>query len=115
MFASKKLTKIYNKIAIPFPFSDLSASIFVNVLKDYKRFEDTKLKIIEVNKEIYNMLDKEDYLYTSIETPIFTIKNHIYKDIAKKLLKEGVLVESGLNFTNLDGTYARIRINSNYK
>lgn len=44
MFASKELIKIYNEIAIPFPFSDLSASIFINMLKDYKRLEYTKFK-----------------------------------------------------------------------
>ena len=115
MFASKELVKMYNEISIPFPFSDLSASIFIKVLKDYKKFEDTKLKTIKVNKEIYKILEKEDYLYTSVETPIFTIKSNKYTDLSKKLIDEGIIAESGINFMNLDSTYARIRINPNYK
>ena len=52
MFADKELVKIYNEIAIPFPFSDLSASVFIKVLKDYNKLEFTKQKKMEVNQKI---------------------------------------------------------------
>ena len=33
---------------------------------------------MEVNQEIYNSINKENYLFTNIETPIFTIKTDKY-------------------------------------
>lgn len=115
MFSSKEVVGIYNEIAIPFPFSDLSASIFINVLKNYKKLEYTKRKIIEINQKIYKEINKENYIHTNIETPIFTIKTDKYDNLAKRLLKEGVIAEDCSYFINLDGTYARIRVNENYE
>lgn len=115
MFASEKVIKIYDEVAIPFPFSDLSASIFINALKHYKQLESTKRKVIEVNKKIYEKLSEENYLYTNLETPIFTIRTDKYDNLAKRLLKEGVIAEDCSYFMNLDGSYARIRINEDYE
>lgn len=115
MFASKELIKIYNVISIPFPFSDLSASVFIKILRNYKEFEITKLKVVEVNKKIYQALKKENYLYTNIETPIFTIKSNKYQNLTKRLMKEGVISEDCGYFMNLDETYSRIRISNNYE
>ena len=115
MFADKELVKIYNEIAIPFPFSDLSASVFIKVLKDYDKLEFTKQKTIEVNKKIYNAIKKENYLCTNIETPIFTIKTNKYDNLTKQLMKEGIIAENCSYFINLDNTYARIRINKDYE
>lgn len=69
MFASKKLIDIYNEIAIPSQFSDLSASIFTKILKNYQKLEYTKSKVIEVKEKICSNLKKENYLYTNMETP----------------------------------------------
>lgn len=115
MFSSKEIIKIYNEIAIPFSFSDLSASIFINVLKNYERLEYTKLKTIEVNKKIYETLKKENYIHTNLETPIFTVKTDKYDDLTKKLMEEGIIAENCSYFINLDSTYARIRINKDYE
>ena len=115
MFASKEVVKIYNEIAIPFPFSDLSASIFIKVLKNHDKLEYTKQKTIEVNKKLYQTLNKENYLYTSIETPIFTVKTDKYQDLTKKLMEEGIISENCSYFMNLDSTYTRIRINKDYE
>lgn len=115
MFSSKEVVKIYNEIAIPFPFPDLSASIFINVLKDYEKLEYTKLKTIEVNKKIYETLKKENYIHTSLETPIFTVKTNKYENLTKKLMEEGIIAENCSYFINLDSTYARIRINKDYE
>ena len=52
LFAEKELIKIYDEIALPFAFSDLSASIFIKIIKNYRKFEDTKVKTMEVNKKI---------------------------------------------------------------
>lgn len=115
MFASKELIKIYNMISIPFAFSDLSANIFTKVLKNYEKFENTKLKVIEANQEIYKSLKKEDYIYTNVETPIFTVKTNKYDNLFDKLIEYGILAEDCSYFMNLDNTYARIRVNKDYK
>lgn len=115
MFADSELVKIYNEIAIPFPFSDLSASIFINLLKNYDQLELTKQKIREVNQKIYKAISKENYLCTNIETPIFTIKTDKYDNLTKQLMEEGIIAENCSYFINLDKTYARIRITKDYE
>lgn len=115
MFADRELVKIYNEIAIPFPFSDLSASIFIKVLKNYDKLEYTKLKTVEINQTIYKTLRKENYICTNIETPIFVIKTDKYDNLTNKLMDEGIIVENCSYFINLDNTYARIRITKDYE
>lgn len=115
MFTSKEIIKIYNEISIPFPFSDLSASIFINILKDYKNFEASKVKTIEVNEKIYSNLKKENYICTNLETPIFTIKTNKYSNLTAKLAENGIVAEDCGYFINLDNSYARIRINKDYE
>lgn len=115
MFADRELVKIYNEIAIPFPFSDLSASVFIKVLKNYNKLEFTKQKTIEVNQKIYKAIKKENYLCTNIETPIFTIKTDKYDNLTSKLMEEGIIAENCNYFINLDNTYARIRITKDYE
>lgn len=115
MFADKELVKIYNKIALPFPFSDLSSSIFVEMLKNHNKLEYTKLKTIEIDKEIFKVLKEENYLHTNIETPIFTVKTNQYSNLYKKLIEQGIIAEDCSCFINLDSSYTRIRITQDYK
>lgn len=115
LFTAKEFIKIYNEIALPFAFSDLSASIFIKILKNYKKFEDTKIKTVEANKQIYKALKKENYLYTNMETPIFTVKTDKYDNLSQKLMEEGVITENCSYFINLDSSFARIRINNEYE
>lgn len=115
LFADEEFIKIYNEIAIPFAFADLSACIFKNILKNYKKLEYTKSKVIEINKKIYKELDKNSYLYTNVETPIFTIKTNKYENLSNELMNKGIIAENCDNFINLNGNYARIRINKDYE
>ena len=115
LFADKKIVKIYNEISLPFPFSDLSASIFTKILKRYEELEETKLKTIIVNEKIYKALNTENYIYTNVETPIFTIKTDKYENLTKKLSEKGMSAESCGYFLNLDNHYARIRIHKDYE
>lgn len=115
MFADRELVKIYNEIAIPFPFSDLSASISIKVLKNYDKLEYTKLKTVEINQAIYKTLKKENYISTNVETPIFTLKTDKYDNLTSKLMEEGIIAENCNYFINLDNTYARIRITKDYE
>jgi len=112
IISNKELIDIYNEISIPFPFSNIDADYFINVLKRRQEIEYTRDKVIEVKKEILSNID--DYLYTSIQTPIFVMHKEGI-NLAETLLKKGVLVEKGTNFQNLDNSYARIRINKDYK
>ena len=115
LFADKEVISIYNEIALPFAFSDLSASIFINILKNHEKFETTKKKTIEVNKKIYKVLKKENYIYSNLETPIFTIKTNKYKNLSNKLAEEGLIAEDCGCFLNLDSTFARIRVTNDYE
>lgn len=115
MFADRKLIKIYNEISIPFPFSDLSASIFIKILKNYDKLEYTKLKTVEINQAIYKTLKKENYISTNVETPIFTLKTDRYDNLTNKLMEEGIIAENCSYFINLDNAYARIRITKDYE
>lgn len=115
MFASEEIIKIYNEIALPFPFSDLSASIFTQILKEANKFEYTRIKTKKIKEKLCSELNPMNYLYTDKETPIFTIKSTKYKNLAKKLLEEGIIAEDCGIFINLDSSYARIRINKDYE
>ena len=110
LVASEEFLKVYNMITIPFPFSDFSCNVFTMILKDYKKYEKIRQQVIDANKEIYNAISKENFLYTSIETPIFTIKSDKYDNLTEKIMKHGIVTESCNNFFELDEHYSRIRI-----
>ena len=115
LFADKELVKTYNKVSLPFAFSDLSASVFIKALQNYNELENTKQKTILAKQYIFNNLPANNLIYSNVETPIFTIKTDKYKDLSKELINSGIIPESCCNFINLDGTFARIRINNEYK
>lgn len=71
--------------------------------------------MVEANKEILGKLNKDNYLYTSLETPIFTIKSNKYENLTDELIKRGVITENTSNFINLNSQYARIRIPRDYE
>ena len=115
LISDEDFIKVYDMIAMPFPFSDLSCNIFMNILQNYEEIKNINKMVIEANKEIYNAIDKNNYLYTSIETPIFTLKTDKYGNLKDELLKKGIITENASNFINLDSRYARIRIPRDFK
>ena len=104
-----------NKITIPFQFSDLSANVFRNIIKDYRKLQYIKEEIKEIKKGILDELKPDNYLYTNIETPIFTIKTNKYENLSAELRRNGIIVENCCTFLNLDNRYARIRIPREWK
>ena len=60
-------------------------------------------------------LKAENYLYTDLKTPIFTIKSDKYENLSHELRKKGILVEDCTTFINLDSRYARVRIPKDWK
>lgn len=115
LIANEDFIKVYNEITIPFPFSDLSANVFRNILKDHEKFEFIKNEVKDINKKIYKTLNEENYLFTNIETPIFTVRTKKYENLSKELRKYGIIVENCDNFLNLDSSYARLRISREWK
>ena len=106
LFADKSFIKVYNMITIPFPFSDLSCNIFIDILQDYQKMKKYNREVMRANQKIYQTLNKNNYLFTNIETPIFTIKTDKYENLTNELLKRGVISENADNFINLDSRYA---------
>ena len=115
LFASKEFINIYNKISIPFPFSDLSANVFRIIFKNKKILDSTKPKIAEINKKIYDNLNTNNYIYTNIETPIFTITSNKYQNLSNELRKKGLITENCDIFINLDSSYARVKIGKDWE
>lgn len=111
MFANEEIVRIYNEVNIPFPFSDLSANIFVNALKDYDSLSNSKRLVKEAKEKIIASIGESSILSTSTNTPIFTLKTDKDINLTNELISRGIITESGLNFINLDKNYSRIRIN----
>ena len=115
LFSSKAFVKIYNEVTIPFPFSDLSANVYRNIIKNHKEIDLTKQKVKEIKKKMLKALRPENYLCTSIETPIFTVKSDKYDNLSNQLRKRGIIDENCVTFLNLDSRYARVRIPREWK
>ena len=115
LFSNERIVKIYNEVTIPFPFSDLSANVFRNILENYKEMDFTREKVVEIKRKMLNTLKEENYLYTDIETPIFTVKSNKYENLSNELRKKGIIAENCLTFLNLDSTYVRLRIPRDWK
>ena len=60
LFANKEIINIYDEISIPFPFSDLSANIFRNAIKDYNKIEN--YTNIEEEIEKWGFLKTDDII-----------------------------------------------------
>lgn len=114
LFADKEFIKIYSTISLPFPFSDLSSSIFLNIIKDREKIDFAREKTKHVKKNILDSLKSNNYLYTDLESPIFTIKTDKYENLKNELMKKGVNVEDCSTYIGLDSKYSRIRITNNY-
>ena len=115
IIADKSFIKVYDMITIPFPFSDLSCNIFIDILKNYDKMKYLKDEVIRANQKIYKILNQDSFLYTNIETPIFTIKTNKYEKLSEELMKRGIISENANRFINLDSRYARIRIPKDYE
>ncbi len=114
IFSSEEIIKIYNMISLPFPFTTYSCNIFERTLKDYDIFKKTNKMVIDAKKEILKNLNEENYLYTDLGTPIFTIKSNKYGNLYEELLRNGIIAEPCTNYLNLDEKFARIRITKEY-
>ena len=69
----------------------------------------------QIKEKITNSINKNNYLYTNMQTPILTVKSEKYDDLYNELLKNGILAEKCSQYINLNEQYVRIRINKKYK
>ena len=68
-----------------------------------------------VNMKIFNELSDNNYIYTDMKTPIFTVKTKKYKNLSRELRKNGIIAEDCCSYLNLDSSFSRIRINKDYE
>lgn len=80
-------------ISLPFSFSDYSSKIFEETIKDYETLKMTNNLVVDTKKKILNSLNKENYLYTNFETPIFTVTSNKYDNLHHELLRNGIISE----------------------
>ena len=66
LFSSKAFVKIYNEVTIPFPFSDLSANVYRNIIKNHKEMDLTKQKVMEIKKKLYILNQEMKQLQNSV-------------------------------------------------
>jgi len=78
-------------------------------------FGGTKKLVFDTKKKILSSLNKENYLHTDLETPIFTVWSDKHENLYKELLKNGIVSEPCNIFLNLDKKFARIRIAKDYE
>lgn len=115
IIASKEIVEIYNKISVPFPFSELSSKRFIRALNKRKKIRKKVQKVKKYKKYILENLKVDSYLYTNLDTPIFTIKTDKEINLYKELLKNKLMAENCECFEGLDSKFARIRISKQYK
>jgi len=115
VIASEEIINIYDKVSVPFPFGKSAMTKFIKVLKHRKRYTKKNKKISKLKKRILESIDANNYLYTSMESPIFTIKSDRCINLAKEFANNNIMVEGCACFVNLDEKYVRVRINKNYK
>ena len=77
--------------------------------------DSTRQEVMEIKRKMLKALKPENYLYTNIETPIFTVKSDKYENLSNELRKRGIIAENCQTFLNLDSSYARVRIPKRWK
>ena len=80
------------------------------MLKNQNEIDYTKEKVKEINKKIYEAIGNNNYLYTDISTPIFTMKSYKYNNLSVELRKKGIIAENCSAFLGLDSSFARLRV-----
>lgn len=115
LVSNKNIIEIYNNISVPFPFSEISSKKFIKALNKRNKIKKKIQKIHKYKKYILENLNNNNYLYTNLETPIFTIKTDKDINLYKLLLKNQLIAENCECFEGLNSKFARIRISRKYK
>lgn len=113
VISSKEIIEVYNKVQVPFPFSEDAMYKFIRVLEDRIEMNYLLKEISNIKKYIIDNINSNNLLYTSDTTPIFTVYSNKYSSLKDELYKYNLLVESCKVFDNLDENYVRIRLTDN--
>lgn len=113
IISSKEIIDVYDKIQVPFPFSEDAMYKFIQVLDNKEELEDILKEISNIKNYIIDNISSNNLLYTADTTPIFTVYSNKHKDLKDELYKNNLLVESCKVFDNLDEHFVRIRLTSN--
>ena len=115
ILASKEFINIYDKISLPFPIINFSIPLFKKQYNNKRKNLIYKKRTMCIKNRLISNLNTSNFLYTNSETPIITIFSNKYSNLYSELLKNGILAEDCSQYINLNGQYARIRINMKYK
>ena len=110
VIGSKELIEIYDKVLLPFPFSEDAMNHFIKVLENRFEIQKTLKEIRNLKEYFLSTILNGNILNTSPMTPIFTIYSEKYDNLQNELLKNKLLVESCSFFEGLNGQYVRIRV-----
>ena len=110
VIASQELIEVYDKVLVPFPFSEDAMNHFIKALDNRFEIRKTLIKIRELKEYFLSHISKNKVLYTSSETPIFTIYSDKYPNLQKELIKNQLFAESCGLFNGLNEKYVRIRV-----
>lgn len=111
IISSKYLSDIYAKVDVPFTLNSIGYYSAIRALNDKKFISDSRAKIKEIKEEVISAFKTINVLETNNEVPIMTIQAPNKSVNLFELFKmNGVLTESGEDFTGLGKNFIRMRV-----
>ena len=110
VIADKELIEVFNKVQVPFPFSEESMNKFIRILSDRREIKNTIKETQKIKRFIMKNINLSNVLSTSLKTPILTVHSDKYDDLRKELAKNGLIGEPCNVFYSLNKQYVRIRV-----
>ena len=107
---SEELQNYLRKVGMPFTVTSRNAKAAIVALVDQDFIKYTRTEVAKIKGKILSGLTKLECLETDPRTPIMALKDRSGDDLFKKLLKKGVLTESGQDI-GLDKQFVRLRVN----
>lgn len=109
--SSKYLSDIYAKVNVPFTLNSVAYYSAIRALNDKKFILDSRDKIKEIKEEAINTFKTIKVLETNNEVPIMTLQVPNENINLFEIFKiNGVLTESGEDFTGLGKNFIRMRV-----
>lgn len=110
VIANREIIDVFDRVQLPFPFSEESMNKFIRALNNKKQIKEMIKESQKIKRYIMKNISISNVLSTSFKTPIFTVHSDKYEDLRKELAKNGLIGESCSVFFGLNNQYVRIRI-----